>query len=492
MTKSQITNNIQYQNTNDQNGYCGFGHLTLSIVCDLVLVICLFAPIFLPTFSYAAKSDYELLVGRNLELREKVETLEQKYAQLENERNVLIGHVRNLQQEKERLVNAPGGPSVDESRYARIETVVKEVSDKLSVVTEEKAGLEKELAKTKEMLEEGQAKAETLEQENSALNKELKNIKEELAARPVGSLRGEKAAENRMMVGEEQPPTELADSKKMLEVSRLEVKTLRSEKDVLAERIEEVQKKLKKSQVAQKDTAIERAFLRAQEAELKARDRSLLSESDQLKADVQKSTRVNAALKDTERKLQQAKQDLDAARVGSRKVEAKNRKLESKLAGMNGLKARARKNEEELQALRMLQQEHEAMIRKLTAEKSALEARLAKLEAPAGVSRAARARQKGVLSPANKQKLDMHFNLAVAYDKTKMYKAEEREYMECLRLDPRDANVHYNLGILYDDKLKDDAKAIKHYQRYLQLRPMGEDSEQVKEWIMHAEQRQRL
>ena len=82
----------------------------------------------------------------------------------------------------------------------------------------------------------------------------------------------------------------------------------------------------------------------------------------------------------------------------------------------------------------------------------------------------------------------MHFNLAVAYDKTKMYKAEEREYLECLRLDPRDANVHYNLGILYDDKLKNDARAIKHYQKYLQLRPMGEDSEQVKEWIMHAEQ----
>ena len=86
----------------------------------------------------------------------------------------------------------------------------------------------------------------------------------------------------------------------------------------------------------------------------------------------------------------------------------------------------------------------------------------------------------------------MHFNLAVTYDKTKMYKAEEREYMECLRIDPHDANVHYNLGILYDDKLKNDAKAIKHYQKYLQLRPIGEDSEQVKEWIMHAEQQERL
>ena len=185
-----------------------------------------------------------------------------------------------------------------------------------------------------------------------------------------------------MMVDEEQPQTELADSKKVLEVSRLEVKTLRSEKDVLVEQIEEVQKKLKKSQVAQKDIAIERAFLRAQEAELKARDRSLLSESDQLKADVQRLTKVNAALKDTEQKLQQAQQDLNAARAGSRKIEAKNRKLENKFAKMDILKTRARKNEEELQALRMLQEEHEAMIRELTSEKTALEARLARVDAP--------------------------------------------------------------------------------------------------------------
>jgi tetratricopeptide (TPR) repeat protein len=86
----------------------------------------------------------------------------------------------------------------------------------------------------------------------------------------------------------------------------------------------------------------------------------------------------------------------------------------------------------------------------------------------------------------------MHFNLAVAYDKTGLYGAEEREYLECLKLDPGDANVHYNLGILYDDKLNDGVKALKHYRRYLELRPSGEDAEQVKEWVLTAEQKQRL
>ncbi|MBI5150687.1 MAG: tetratricopeptide repeat protein, partial [Candidatus Omnitrophica bacterium] len=92
----------------------------------------------------------------------------------------------------------------------------------------------------------------------------------------------------------------------------------------------------------------------------------------------------------------------------------------------------------------------------------------------------------------DKQKLDMHFNLAVAYDKTGMYEAEEGEYLECLKIDPNDANVHYNLGILYDDKLNDNVKAVRHYRRYLDFFPAGEDAEQVKQWIVTAEQKQRL
>lgn len=419
-------------------------NLRLSIACLFPAVtLCLSIP------AHAAGDDYAQLVGRNLELREKIGVLEQKYTELENERNVLIGHVRNLQQERERLVSARGSPSVDESRYARIETAVKEVSDQLSAVTEEKVSLEKELAKTKEILEEGQAKVKTLEQENAALNEQLERIKEELDK--------QEALKKTTAAPEDQPGAAQGQNRPMA-----------------------------------KDLAIELAFARAREAELMARHQLALAGSDQLRADVQRLTKVNEALKNMEKKWRQADQDLDVARAGSRKMEAKNKKLENKLARMDILKTRARKNEEELQALRMLQKEHEAMIRKLTSEKTALEARLAKMDAPGGAASAAYARRKNTISPANKQRLDMHFNLAVAYDKTKMYKAEEREYMECLRLDPQDANVHYNLGILYDDKLKNHAKAIKHYQEYLQLRPMGEDSEQVREWIMHAEQQQRL
>ena len=90
------------------------------------------------------------------------------------------------------------------------------------------------------------------------------------------------------------------------------------------------------------------------------------------------------------------------------------------------------------------------------------------------------------------KKLKMHYNLALAYDRMGMYREEEREYRKCLKLNPKDANAHYNLAILYDDKLGRNDKAIHHYQRYLELRPQGEESEWVKNWILYAEQERRL
>jgi tetratricopeptide (TPR) repeat protein len=73
-----------------------------------------------------------------------------------------------------------------------------------------------------------------------------------------------------------------------------------------------------------------------------------------------------------------------------------------------------------------------------------------------------------------------------------MYREEEKEYQKCLRIDPRDPYVHYNLAILYDDKLNRNDKAIVHYRKYLDLHPSGEGVVQVKEWLLHAEQELRL
>jgi len=60
------------------------------------------------------------------------------------------------------------------------------------------------------------------------------------------------------------------------------------------------------------------------------------------------------------------------------------------------------------------------------------------------------------------------------------------EYEKALEAVPDDADVHYNLAILYDEYLLDKKKAIKHYQAYLEFCPDARDAVKVSYWINEA------
>jgi tetratricopeptide (TPR) repeat protein len=59
-------------------------------------------------------------------------------------------------------------------------------------------------------------------------------------------------------------------------------------------------------------------------------------------------------------------------------------------------------------------------------------------------------------------------------------------YNKALERKPALARAHLELGLLYDQQLNDDLRAIYHYQRYLEIRPDAEKKEIVKELIQHA------
>jgi tetratricopeptide (TPR) repeat protein len=51
----------------------------------------------------------------------------------------------------------------------------------------------------------------------------------------------------------------------------------------------------------------------------------------------------------------------------------------------------------------------------------------------------------------------------------------------------RNADVHYKLALLYDDKLNDPVSALHHFRRYLALTPTGAHAGDVKNSIKHDE-----
>ena len=51
----------------------------------------------------------------------------------------------------------------------------------------------------------------------------------------------------------------------------------------------------------------------------------------------------------------------------------------------------------------------------------------------------------------------------------------------------RSAEIHYKLGLLYDDKLNDPVSALHHFKRYLELSPNGHHANEVKKSIKNDE-----
>jgi tetratricopeptide (TPR) repeat protein len=88
------------------------------------------------------------------------------------------------------------------------------------------------------------------------------------------------------------------------------------------------------------------------------------------------------------------------------------------------------------------------------------------------------------LSP--KEVRDARFQKAQEHVAAGRFKEAEAEYTAILKLDPSDAAVHYAIGVLYEDGLKDWRRAVAHYRRYLLLLPAGPEAEAVRKRIKAA------
>ena len=85
---------------------------------------------------------------------------------------------------------------------------------------------------------------------------------------------------------------------------------------------------------------------------------------------------------------------------------------------------------------------------------------------------------------SKQERLNSHYNMGCVYRAYRQYKMAESEFLKALQMEPNDSGVHYNLAILYDDDLKDKAKARKQYERFLELAPDDKDAPRVREWLV--------
>src|SRR5689334_145815 len=60
-------------------------------------------------------------------------------------------------------------------------------------------------------------------------------------------------------------------------------------------------------------------------------------------------------------------------------------------------------------------------------------------------------------------------------------------YESALEDRPTDAEVHYKLALLYEDKMNDSLDALHHFKRYLAIAPSGARANDVKEFVKRDE-----
>lgn len=81
------------------------------------------------------------------------------------------------------------------------------------------------------------------------------------------------------------------------------------------------------------------------------------------------------------------------------------------------------------------------------------------------------------------EKFALYYNMGCAYKSAGDYKKAEYWFLNALAINPNDAYIHFNLGILYDDDIGNKKKARYHYQQFLQLAPDDKDAAKVRKWL---------
>ncbi len=80
---------------------------------------------------------------------------------------------------------------------------------------------------------------------------------------------------------------------------------------------------------------------------------------------------------------------------------------------------------------------------------------------------------------SRKEKADLTRALGTAYIKAKLFPQAIGAYLQALNLNPDNAELHYNLGLLYQHSEEDTKKSLYHFKKYLELEPQAKNKKEV-------------
>ena len=103
----------------------------------------------------------------------------------------------------------------------------------------------------------------------------------------------------------------------------------------------------------------------------------------------------------------------------------------------------------------------------------------------------ARSAERVVPQALKRENADLHYNLGVVFQEQKRYDAAAREFGLAVKANPGDRDAHFNLALVYDRGQNNRSAAIRHYREYLRLAADSADAAKVRERlaVLEAEQK---
>jgi len=99
--------------------------------------------------------------------------------------------------------------------------------------------------------------------------------------------------------------------------------------------------------------------------------------------------------------------------------------------------------------------------------------------------------KKMILDIENARKSDMsslYQELGTTYIQTKLFGPAIDAYTKALSLNPNNAEINYNLGLLYQHSQGNTKKALYHFKKYLRLEPEARNRKEVESLINMLEE----
>ena len=221
--------------------------------------------------------------------------------------------------------------------------------------------------------------------------------------------------------------------------------------------------------------------VRAQDAKGSALFKEMQRENQQLRKQLQENRQL---LQDCQGNLEKLKEQLASREEAMQKQQAALRESEEANQKLAEQLDRANESHGNLQQTLAAQKARSEKLQEIVDElKFLVEKQAGAVNSQKKQLTALRESTLGASGETLEDRVNLHYNLAVLYDKTQMYERAEEQYRRCLELDPEDAAVHYNLGILYEDKLDNPRRALKHYEAFLSLNPDPDDARRVSRWV---------